>query len=135
MRINLFLAAALVAAVAVTGCKKDHFGPNGGRGNGNGNQQEEVKIEENPDWTVTYIGRADFEESDGTISRVEEFRFKYTGANRFIVRSLKDGALQEAYDGSLKEFFTAEAKAVVDAAGNGNWYDNNGGGRGSWRAS
>ena len=125
MRINLFLAAALVAAVAVTGCKKDHFGP-GGRGNGNDNKPEEVKIEENPDWTVTYLGRNDFEEADGTVSRVEEFRFKYTGANRFIVRSLKDGVLQDAYDGSLKEFFTAEAKAVVDAAGKGNWYDNNG---------
>lgn len=126
MRINLFLAAAIVAAVAVTGCKKDHFGPNGGRGNGNGNKQEEVKIEENPDWTVTYLGRNDFEEADGSVSRVEEFRFKYTGSNRFIVRSIKEGVLQNDYNGSLKEFFTTEAKAVVDAAGNGNWYDNNG---------
>ena len=126
MRINLFLAAALVAAVAVTGCKKDHFGPNGGRGNGNDNKPEEVRIEEEPDWTVTYLGRNDFEENDGSISRVEEFRFKYTGANRFIVRSLQDGVLEDAYEGSLKDFFTAEAKAVVDAAGEGNWYDNNG---------
>lgn len=126
MKANLFLAAAIVAAVAVTGCKKDHFGPNGGRGNGNGNKQEEVKIEENPDWTVTYLGRNDFEEADGSVSRVEEFRFKYTGSNRFIVRSIKDGVLQNDYNGSLKEFFTTEAKAVVDAAGNGNWYDNNG---------
>ena len=52
MKANLFLAAAIVAAVAVTGCKKDHFGPNGGRGNGNGNKQEEVKIEENPDGKI-----------------------------------------------------------------------------------
>lgn len=128
MRINVILAAALVAALAVTGCKKDHFGPNGGRnnnGNGNGNQQEEVKIEENPDWTVTYLGRNDFEEADGTVSRVEEFRFKYTGNNWFIVRSLQDGVLQDSYDGSLKDFFTAEAKAVVDAAGDGKWYENN----------
>ena len=126
MRINLFLAAALVAAMPITGCKKDHFGPNGGRGgNGGGNKQEEVKIEENPDWTVTYLGRNDFEEADGSVSRVEEFRFKYTGSNWFIVRSLKDGVLQDAYDGSLKEFFTAEAKAVVDAAGNNKWNENN----------
>lgn len=115
--------------MAITGCKKDHFGPNGGRnnnGNGNDNQQEEVNIEENPDWTVTYLGRNDFEESDGSVSRVEEFRFKYTGVNYFIVRSLQEGVLQDTYDGSLKDFFTAEAKAVVDAAGDGNWYDNNG---------
>ena len=128
MRINVILAAALVAALAVTGCKKDHFGPNGGRnnnGNGNGNQQEEVKIEENPDWTVTYLGRNDFEEADGTVSRVEEFRFKYTGNNWFIVRSLQDGVLQDSYDGSLKDFFTAEAKAVVDAADGDKWYENN----------
>lgn len=128
MRINVLLAAALVAAVAVTGCKKDHFGPNGGRnnnGNGNDNQQEEVKIVENPDWTVTYLGRNDFTEADGTVSRVEEFRFKYTGNNWFIVRSLQDGVLQDSYDGSLKDFFTAEAKAVVDAADGDKWYENN----------
>ena len=126
MRINVILAAALVAALAFTGCKKDRFGPSGGRDNGgNGNQQEEVKIEENPDWTVTYLGRADFEEADGSVSRVEEFRFKYTGNNWFIVRSLQDGVLQDSYDGSLKDFFTAEAKAVVDAAGDGKWYENN----------
>ena len=124
MRINLFLAAALVAAVAVTGCKKDHFGPNGGRGNGNDNKPEEVKIEENPDWTVTYLGRNNYVENDGSVSRVEEFRFVYTGSNRFIVRSIKEGVLEDDYKGSLKDFFTTEAKAVVDAAGNGNWYDN-----------
>ena len=126
MRINVILAAALVAALAFTGCKKDRFGPSGGRDNGgNGNQQEEVKIEENPDWTVTYLGRADFEEADGSVSRVEEFRFKYTGNNWFIVRSLQDGVLQDSYDGSLKDFFTAEAKAVVDAADGDKWYENN----------
>ena len=129
MRINLFLAAALFAAMAITGCKKDHFGPSGGRNNGSGggsNTPEEVKIEENPDWTVTYLGRNDYKEADGSVSRVEEFRFKYTGANYFIVRSLQEGVLQDSYDGSLKEFFTTEAKAIVDAAGDGNWYDNNG---------
>ena len=126
MRINVILAAALVAALAFTGCKKDRFGPSHGHNNGNNeNQPEEVKIVENPDWTVTYLGRADFEEADGTVSRVEEFRFKYTGNNWFIVRSLQDGVLQDSYDGSLKDFFTAEAKAVVDAAGDGKWYENN----------
>lgn len=126
MRINVILAAALVAALAFTGCKKDRFGPSGHGHGGNGNNQpEEVKIVENPDWTVTYLGRADFEEADGSVSRVEEFRFKYTGNNWFIVRSLKDGVLQDSYDGSLKDFFTAEAKAVVDAAGDGKWYENN----------
>lgn len=126
MRINVILAAALVAALAFTGCKKDRFGPSGHGHGGNGNNQsEEVKIVENPDWTVTYLGRADFEETDGSVSRVEEFRFKYTGNNWFIVRSLQDGVLQDSYDGSLKDFFTAEAKAVVDAAGDGKWYENN----------
>lgn len=125
MRIKLFLAAALVAAISITGCKKDHFGPSGGRYNPGGNKPEEVKIEENPDWTVTYLGRNDFTETDGTVSRVEEFRFKYTGNNWFIVRSLQEGVLQDAYDGSLKDFFTAEAKAVVNAAGDGKWYENN----------
>lgn len=126
MRINVILAAALVAALAFTGCKKDRFGPSHGHNNGNNeNQPEEVKIVENPDWTVTYLGRADFEEADGTVSRVEEFRFKYTGNNWFIVRSLQDGVLQDSYDGSLKDFFTAEAKAVVDAADGDKWYENN----------
>ena len=126
MRINVILAAALVAALAFTGCKKDPFGPSHGHNNGNNeNQPEEVKIVENPDWTVTYLGRADFEEADGTVSRVEEFRFKYTGNNWFIVRSLQDGVLQDSYDGSLKDFFTAEAKAVVDAADGDKWYENN----------
>lgn len=126
MRINVILAAALVAAMAFTGCKKDRFGPSHGRdNNGNENKPEEVKIVENAEWSVTYLGRADFEEADGTVSRVEEFRFKYTGSNWFIVRSLKDGVLQDSYDGSLKDFFTAEAQAVVDAAGDGKWYENN----------
>ena len=126
MRINVILAAALVAALAFTGCKKDRFGPSHGHNNGNNeNKPAEVKITENPDWTVTYLGRADFEEADGTVSRVEEFRFKYTGSNWFIVRSLKDGVLEESYDGSLKDFFTAEAKAVVDAADGSKWYENN----------
>lgn len=126
MRINVILAAALVAALAFTGCKKDRFGPSHGHNNGNNeNQPEEVKIVENPDWTVTYLGRADFEEADGSVSRVEEFRFKYTGNNWFIVRSLQDGVLQDSYDGSLKDFFTAEAKAVVDAADGDKWYENN----------
>ena len=124
MRINLFLAAAIVAAVAVTGCKKDHFGP-GGRGNGNDNKPEEVKIVENPDWTVTYEGRDDYEEEDGTVSRVEEFRFKYTGSNWFIVRSVKDGDLEDNSEATLRSFFKDEAKAVVDAAGDGKWNENN----------
>ena len=128
MRINVILAAALVAALAFTGCKKDRFGPSHGRdNNGNENKPEEVKIVENAEWSVTYLGRADFEEEDGSVSRVEEFRFKYTGSNWFIVRSLKDGVLEESYDGSLKDFFTAEAKAVVDAAKGGKWYENNNG--------
>lgn len=126
MRINVILATALVAALAFTGCKKDRFGPSGGRDNGgNDNKSEEVKIVENPDWTVTYLGRNDFTETDGTVSRVEEFRFKYTGNNWFIVRSLQDGVLNDSYNNSLKDFFTAEAKAVVDAAEGDKWYQNN----------
>ena len=121
-----------IAALAMVGCtfrigpEYPYMGGNGhgghgsgGHGNGNGGGgTPEVQLTERTDWKIVYEGRADYTEDDGTVSRVEEFSFKYTGNGYFIVRTLAPEDLGDFYDGDLKSMLEGEVSGVVTQAEN-----------------
>ena len=98
--------------------------PGGGQGGeqGGGGQQGggETAIKERSDWSVTYIGRANYTEQDQTVSRVEEFEFKYTGDAYFLVRSITDQDFKDWYGSDVKEFMQGEVNDVITLAKNNN---------------
>lgn len=83
---------------------------NGGGNNGGGNTQPTVQVNNRTDWKVEYKGRTDYQEVDGSISRVEEFFFNYTGDNLFILRTLSDEDFAKFYDSDVKELIDGEVK-------------------------
>lgn len=135
-RIMYFLSMAAIAVMTVSGCTKyipfyhnnngentENTRPGGGQG-GNGSSNE-ISLKERSDWSITYKGRTDFKEQDGTISRVEEFQFKYTGNAYFIVRTISDRDFKDFYNNSLMDFLKGEVSDVVTTAKNNNqnFYD------------
>ena len=132
-----------IAALTLVGCgvRTDPYRPGGdhgsgnGHGNGNGNengngngQSQTIQVTERSDWKIQYKGRADYTEQDGSVSRVEEFSFNYTGDGYFIVRTLTDEDMVNYYDDDLKAMLEGEVSDVVTAADNEGkkFYENTG---------
>ncbi len=123
-----FLSVAAIAALAVAACTK--YIPSGRQGGetpenqsrpGGGEQQQETGITPKEcSWGLSYVGRADYQEADGSVSRVEEFRFNYTGQAYFIVRSITDEDFSSWYESDLKSFLEGEAKDIATMAENNN---------------
>lgn len=127
-----------IAALALIGCsvRTDPYRPSGGHGNGgdghgngnNNNPPATQQLTERTDWKIQYVGRADYTENDGSVSRVEEFSFKYTGDNYFIVRTLTQDDMNNFYDNDLKSMLEGEVSDVVTTAENEGrkFYENTG---------
>ncbi len=116
-----------IAALALAGCavRTNPYHPQGGNeGNGNshGNNGNDpapaIQVTERTDWKISYLGRADYTEQDGTVSRVEELSFKYTGDGYFIVRTLTPEDLVNLYDNDLQSMLEGEVSDVVTQAEN-----------------
>lgn len=92
----------------------------GGNNNGSGNGQNTVQVTNRTDWKVEYKGRTDYTEDDGSISRVEEFFFNYTGDNLFILRTLSDDDFAAFYDSDVQKLIEGEVKDLNTMAANDN---------------
>lgn len=122
---------AAIVAMAAAGCTKyipfyrdgdnweNSSRPGGGQGGG---QQggETVSLNERTDWSIKYLGRADFKESDGSISRVESFQLNYTGNNLFIIRVFTDADFETYYKSDVKALIEGEIKDLNTIAQNDN---------------
>lgn len=113
----------VIAALAMAGCtaRPDFYPPSGGgngRGRGDDGGTPVKQVIERTDWKISYDGRADYTEDDGTVSRVEEFTFNYTGSAYFIVRVLTPEDMSEFYDNDIKTMLDAEVDDVVAQAEN-----------------
>jgi len=127
MKLSRILSVTAIAMVALTGCHKHHDpypeptpDPTP---TPTPTPEQTFKLDKRSDWSVLYIGREDYTEADGSVSRVENIEFKYTGDAYFIFRTISPQDMADLYAGSLEDFFKAEAAAVVSAAGDGNFYD------------
>ena len=114
---------AIAAMILFTGCtvRYDRYRPvNGGgnQGGGGGNTQPTVEVVERSDWGLSYKGRVDYTEDDGSVSRVEEFFFNYTGDNLFILRTLSDDDFAQFYHSDVKALIDGEVKDLNTLAGN-----------------
>lgn len=121
------------AALALAGCTPGpNFYPPTGGGNGGGggrgsdDNRPQNTLTERTDWAIGYKGRADYTEEDGTVSRVEEFSFNYTGNGYFIVRVLTPDDIRDYYENDLRKMLEGEVKDVVSQAENEgrNFYEN-----------
>ena len=119
-----YLSWLAIAAMILTGCStriNPYYPHNGGHGennNNNNNNQNTVTLTERGDWKVEYKGRTDYTEDDGSVSRVEEFFFHYTGDNLFILRTLTDDDFANYYDSDVKALIEGEVKDLNTMAGN-----------------
>lgn len=122
-----YLSWLAIAAMILAGsCSRiEYYRPshggsnnNGQNNNGGGNNQSSVTLVERTDWKVEYKGRTDYREDDGSISRVEEFFFNYTGDNLFILRTLSDDDFAAYYDSDVKALIEGEVKDLNTMAGN-----------------
>lgn len=126
-RMIQFLSMAAIAVMAVAGCTK--FVPyyrDGGdpqdntRPGGGGGQQQTVQLNK-CNWGLQYQGRTDYLEEDGSVSRVEEFHFNYTGNAYFIVRSITDEDYKNWYKSDLRSFLEGEVADAAAVAQNNKW--------------
>jgi len=121
-----FLSMAAIVAAAAAGCTKYiPYNRSGGSGSenqtrpGGSEQQEDVfTLKEYSNWGLAYLGRTDYQEADGSISRVEEFHFDYPGNAYFIVRTITDEDFASWYDSDVKSFLEGEVGDVVTLSEN-----------------
>ena len=121
---------AAIAAITIIGCTdwNEPYRPHGGgQGGGNGQGQGHghgsvvpatEKLTERTDWRIKYLGRADYTEEDGSVSRVEEFSFNYTGSGYFIVRAYTADDMASFYDNDIKSMIKGEVEYEVSLAEN-----------------
>lgn len=77
-------------------------------------------IRERTDWSVNYVAREDWANDDGSVDRVEHFKFSYNGNAYYIVRMIHPEDLINVYADDLSAFFTYEAeKLLADAQADG----------------
>ena len=127
MKATHILSAVAVAALVLAGCttryepyeRQGNGTPNGGRDTGGDpTPTPTAQLTERTDWKVAYVGRADYQEADGSISRVEEFQFNYTGDNYFILRTFTDDDFANYYKGDIKAMLEGEVQDIVTIAQN-----------------
>lgn len=116
---------AIAAMIVLGGCSTriEPYRPSGGGGGqgGGGNTpqpQPTVQVTERTDWKVEYKGRVDYKEDDGSVSRVEEFFFNYTGDNLFFLVTLSDEDYANFYDSQVKNLIDGEVKDLNTRAQN-----------------
>lgn len=117
---------AIAAMIVLGGCSTriEPYRPSGGGGGGQGGggntpqPQPTVQVTERTDWKVEYKGRVDYKEDDGTVSRVEEFFFNYTGDNLFFLVTLSDEDYANFYDSQVKNLIDGEVKDLNTRAQN-----------------
>ena len=124
---------AAIVAMAAAGCTKyipfyrdggnseSHSRPGGGS-QGDGGQQggSTVSLNERADWSIKYLGRADFKENDGSVSRVESFQLNYTGSNLFFIRIFTDADFEAYYKSDIKALIEGEVADLNTNAKNNN---------------
>jgi len=119
------VALAAIASLALTGCiKHEPYGhrtdPGREDGGNGGNTEEKLVLSERSDWSIRYIAREDYVNDDGTVDRVEHFRFAYTGNGYYIVRMVRPDDFKNAYQSDAAAFFTYEAESLLSDAKNEN---------------
>ncbi len=68
------------------------------------------------DWSVRYVAREDWVNDDGSVDRVEHFKFLYNGNGYYIVRMIRPDDLRNVYNNDLAAFFTYEAEMLLNDA-------------------
>lgn len=120
---------AIAAMIVLGGCSTriepyrpsgggSHSGGGSGSGGNTPQPQPTVQVTERTDWKVEYKGRVDYKEDDGTVSRVEEFFFNYTGDNLFFLVTLSDEDYANFYDSQVKNLIDGEVKDLNTRAQN-----------------
>ena len=95
------IALAAIASLALTGCfKHDPIDRHGGyEPGGNGRDEvEKLVVNERSDWHVSYVAREDWVNDDGSVDRVEHFKFNYTGKGYYIVRLVRPEDFEGVYE-------------------------------------
>ena len=113
------ITLAAIASLALTGCfKHDPIVRPGGHEPGGNGREEEVKlvVNERSDWSVRYVAREDWVNDDGSVDRVEHFKFNYTGKGYYIVRLVRPEDFEGVYESDAAAFFTYEAESLVEDA-------------------
>lgn len=123
---------AAIVVMAAAGCTKYvPFYPGGGDnpenpsrpGGGQGGNEQgggEVTIKECTNWGLNYVGRADYKEQDGSVSRVEEIEIDYPGDGYFIIRTLSDDDFLQYYGRDIKSLIEGEVRDINTIAKNNN---------------
>lgn len=109
-----FAAAALASCSHITTRERGRY-PNDNNG---GRETSTVTLSKRSDWLIKYMGREDYVESDGYVSRVEKFDVLCPQTDYYMIRTISPTDLKELYNNDLKEFFDTEAKYIREDAQN-----------------
>ena len=112
------IATAVIACLAVCACVKHN--PSGHRvdpDHGGGHDgKDELVLRERTDWTIRYVARENWVNDDGSVDRVEHFKFAYTGSTYYIIRFVRPEDFRDAYNSDAAAFFTYEAESLLKDA-------------------
>lgn len=116
--IKLFTLFAF-ATVALASCSHTTTRERGRYPNDNTGGRESsstVTLSKRSDWIIKYMGREDYVESDGYVSRVEKIDVLCPQTDYYMIRTISPTDLKELYNNDLKEFFETEAKYIREDA-------------------
>ena len=113
---SIFLLAA-AGLLALSACNKHevvHHGGDSGRGDGNENKPDPkptytFNLQANDNWNIGYLGRQDYEETDGSVIPVDAIDVSGVTADSYLV-SVISRDNYSSYGGDLEKFLKDEAQ-------------------------
>jgi hypothetical protein len=120
-RVIRLFAILAIAASSLASCSQTTIRPRDKYPNDNNGGREPsstVTLSKRSDWIIKYMGREDYVESDGYVSRVEKIDVLCPQADYYMIRTISPTDLKELYNNDLKEFFETEAKYLREDAQN-----------------
>ena len=121
------LAAAAIAVFCSVSCGDRHtpYRPTdtsgthpGGNNPGGGSTTVKAKLMSN--WTIQYEGRENYNETDGSVSRVEHFHVEAPGTAYYLFRTINPEVFQDNYGTDVIKFFQDEQGYLEEDAKNYN---------------
>lgn len=110
-----FLTIILISLAAISACSSDEGTGRRQPSNGGNGGEDNVTLQENKDWTLTYNGRSEIVENGSSVD-VENFAMKSSDTETYFMDVISAYSLENDYGNSLLKYFNDELEAIENWA-------------------